>query len=344
MLAKNLNRSICMYTLPMLISQLPTTSDAISSSVKQVLSQIENNMESRWLLIGFGRNMQWVARILRNSGIDFEIADWRKEFHGFDCCDKRVIALDLAALQDVDRLAVCADTVVEVEDGVLHLIEEKLTQKPIHIGVDTTLSNLGRRFPYQGILSKSSRRAQSMISDEQLVDLIQVISQTSTLNSPVAEFGTLYGGTAAVWAEALLVYGKRQLWLFDSFSGIPQATNGLDDRWTGAFAGTSLAAVRRAFSDLDFVNIVDGDILANVDRIPPVLSVAYIASDTFATGRLLLDECWARIEQGGILVVCDYRSYPNCVPLTVEVDRFFSRRSDAFLYRPAQLGFLAVKK
>jgi len=328
----------------MLVDKLPTTSDAINSSVVEILSQIEHNKECKWLLVGFGRNMQWIARVLRDSNVDFQLADWRGEFFGYDCCGTSVRSLKDSTLQDADQLVLCADTLREVEESTLFLIENELISHPTVIGVDRIEFALPLRSPYREILAKASMRAKSMITDEQLVDLAQIVSQTSTLESPVAEFGTLYGGTAAVWAEALLAFGERPLWLFDSFSGIPQATNGLDHRWTGAFAGVSLAAVRSAFSDLNFVSIVDGDILENVDQIPPVMSVAYIASDTFATGKVLLEVCWDRIERGGVLVVCDYRSYPNCVPLTVEVDRFFSKRRDAFLYRPAQLGFFAVKK
>ena len=328
----------------MLIDKLPITSDAINSSVVTILSQIEHSKESRWLLVGFGRNMQWIGRVLQDSNVDFQLADWRNEFFGYDCCGTSVRSLDSTALQETDQLVLCADTLREVEESTLFLIKNELISHPTVIDVDRKEVALPLRSPYREILAKASRRAKSMITDEQLVDLAQIVSQTSTLESPIAEFGTLYGGTAAVWAEALLTFGERPLWLFDSFSGIPQATNGLDHRWTGAFAGVSLAAVQSAFSDLDFVSIVDGDILEHVSRIPPVMSVAYIASDTFATGKLLLEVCWDRLERGGVLVVCDYRSYPNCVPLTVEVDRFFSTRQDAFQYRPAQVGFFAVKK
>jgi hypothetical protein len=53
---------------------------------------------------------------------------------------------------------------------------------------------------------------------------------------------------------------------------------------------------------------------------------------------------WPKLSPGGILAVCDYGSYPNCVPLTVACDRFFEDRKDALVYYPENYGIFAVKR
>ena len=74
------------------------------------------------------------------------------------------------------------------------------------------------------------------------------------------------------------------------------------------------------------------------------LSFGYLASDTLESGELLLNYMWPKLSPGGILAVCDYGSYPNCVPLTVACDRFFEGRKDALTYYPDNYGIFAIKR
>ena len=73
------------------------------------------------------------------------------------------------------------------------------------------------------------------------------------------------------------------------------------------------------------------------------MSIAYIASDTLESGEILLEYIWSRLSVGGIVSVCDYGSYPNAIPLTMYVDRFFSKKKDAQVFRPYQVGLFAIK-
>ena len=56
-----------------------------------------------------------------------------------------------------------------------------------------------------------------MTRDEQLFDSIQFISQTKMYLETLLNMVPFYGGTGAVLAEALNYFGKKKLWLFDTF-------------------------------------------------------------------------------------------------------------------------------
>ena len=155
-------------------------------------------------------------------------------------------------------LVICIEEINLLKESITFI--QNSSKEKINVIYDRTDPNIPYRqeSPYREISQKASNRALSMIRDEQLFDLIQFISQTKNVPGDVVEYGSLYGGTGAVLAEALNYFGK--LWLFDTFSGIPKSKYGLDFHWNNSFSDNSYAEVRDIFSDLENVQVVKGNI------------------------------------------------------------------------------------
>ena len=160
----------------------------------------------------------------------------------------------------------------------------------------------------------------------------------------MVEFGSLHGGSGAILVEAVNFYGKKPVWLFDSFDGIPKSRYGLDHRWSGAFSNNSFAEVRNAFCDCDNVKVIKGNICETYDVVKNPISFGYLASDTMESGELLLNFMWPKLSRGGIISVCDYGSYPNAIPLTVTVDKFLEGHPDAFVFHTGVVGIFIMKR
>jgi O-methyltransferase len=322
----------------------PVTQDYVPGVVKRLLGRIQTEQYETLALYGFGRNMKWIYRLLQESGKTPILCDWRPEFIGYDCG-----GLDVISVQDLQNYSKCL-LVLALEDieqqkaAMRYLFLERLSHIPVIYDRSESYNPIYQQEPYKKIYEKACGRATSMISDDQLFDLIQYIRLTKDIPGDVVEFGSLYGGSGAVIAEALNFFGKKPLWLFDSFSGIPKSRYGLDHRWNNEFSDNSFAEVRNAFADLDHVKVIAGNLVETHKLIENPVSFGYIASDTLESGELLLNFLWPKLSPGGIIAICDYGSFPNCIPLTMFADYYFEDKADAFIFFPAKLGIFILKK
>ncbi len=318
--------------------------DYVPATVRRLLARILREKFKRIALYGFGDNMKWLFRLLQESGRDAVLCDWRPKFIEYDCGGRQLVSVDSLNDDGDTLLVVSVEEINELKSAIRYLLDNgPVRMRTIYDRADPHLP-FRQEQPYKAIGDRARARAKSMISDAQLFDLIQFIRMTADVPGAVAEYGTLHGGSGAVLAEALNFYGKKPLFLFDTFGGIPESKFGLDYRWSGAFSDNSYHEVKAAFSDLDNVTIIPGNILSTYNAISGPLSFGYLASDTLESGELLLNYMWSKLSIGGILAVCDYGSYPNCLPLTVACDRFFEDKKDALIFYPDSLGIFVIKR
>lgn len=119
----------------------------------------------------------------------------------------------------------------------------------------------------------------------------------------VVELGVYRGGSAEQLAEVCRSQG-RALWLFDSFAGIVERTDGLDFHQIGDFGGASLEEVRELIPD---AKIVVGDIretLPATDTGP--VAFAHVDVDQYETHRVAIGELIPRMVRGGVIWFDDY--------------------------------------
>jgi len=322
----------------------PVLEDYIPSIVKRLLQRIQIESFSFVALYGFSDNMKWLFRLLRERGYDPILCDWREQFVEYDCGGKSLVPISTLNGDPNTLVVVCVEEIHDMKAAMWHLIEKNMNQLPVIYDRAESHSPFHQEQPFKGISERAKARAQSMISDAQLFDLIQFIRLTSDVPGDVVEFGSLHGGSGAIIVEAVNYYGKKPVWLFDSFAGIPKSKYGLDHRWDGTFSNNSFKEVHNAFKDCDNVKVVQGNICETYEVIKNPISFGYVASDTLESGEILLNFIWSKLSPGGIITICDYGSYPNCLPLTVMTDKFFENRVDAFIFHTGRVGIFIMKR
>ena len=314
---------------------------------KRLMHKIAESSSKKIVLIGFSENLRWLNRLLKEINIKPILLDWRKEFKNYDCGGDTVRLFSQLTKNEVTKkhlLVVCVDEIILVKECCNFLFNSKYNK--IRTIYDTKFKHnpfLNEK-PFNIIREKAYKRARSMISDQQLFDLVQFIRMTKNIKGDVVEFGSLYGGSGAILAEALNHYGKKNLYLLDSFKGIPKSKYGLDECWDGAFSDNSEKMVKSAFSDLKNVKIISGNIQQIYKKVKGPFSFVYLASDTLESGETILKHTWSKLSKGGIICVCDYGSYPNAIPLTMYIDSFFKdKNNSAKIYYP-KIGMFAIKE
>ena len=112
------------------------------------------------------------------------------------------------------------------------------------------------------------------------------------------EVGVYKGGSAVKLAEVARDQCRR-LWLFDTFTGIPERTDGLDTCQIGDFGDTNVEEVRARVPDALIVVGEASETLPATDTGP--LAFAHLDCDQYATYRACIVELSPRMVRGGIM-------------------------------------------
>jgi O-methyltransferase len=141
------------------------------------------------------------------------------------------------------------------------------------------------------------------------------------LDGAVAEFGVAQGATSAVIAGEL-AGSDKQLWLFDSFLGLPRPTAedtlvddifelGSMEAYEGTMAVGAHEVVRRLTAiafPLERAKIVSGFVEETLehDELPIGFCFAYVDLDFYRPIKTVLEFMANRLARGGVVVVDDY--------------------------------------
>lgn len=141
------------------------------------------------------------------------------------------------------------------------------------------------------------RRPKAQIPDKELSELM-ILSETVPPGNFV-ELGVYKGGSAWFLNQSTK---KLVLHLFDTFSGIPEATS-TDVFKVGDFADTNVEDIKRFFPDAVFhVGIFPSTMPIGLDN----LSFVHIDCDQYETCKSAIEEFWPRMISGGVIVFDDY--------------------------------------
>lgn len=180
-----------------------------------------------------------------------------------------------------------------------------------------------------------------------------------TLSVPgdVAEFG-VYMGHTAIALDRMLAEKKsqKQLFLFDSFSGMPEVTHPLDQAWKKGDLASSMANVRELFRDSPRVKIVPGYFSETLPQNPHLrFAFCHVDADLYTSIKECIAYILPRLSVGGVIVFDDYgfRSTPGAkeaveeyfgqtpatfVPLPTAQAVYFKRSGDGVLSPVAGAG------
>jgi len=134
------------------------------------------------------------------------------------------------------------------------------------------------------------------------------------------ECGVYRGGSAAILGHALKrSTAARQLWLFDSFQGMPRPTEAdgpSAPALEGDFVGDEENArrlLRKVGAPLERVKIVAGWFHETFPSVAiPRVALLHIDADWYESVRLCLERFYDAVGPGGMVVLDDYFDWPGC--------------------------------
>jgi Macrocin-O-methyltransferase (TylF) len=184
-------------------------------------------------------------------------------------------------------------------------------------------------------------RAHTMCSNARLRSLHEECKDVVKRGIPgaIVECGCARGGSVALMALTLKDLGERRdLWLFDTFEGLPAPTQNdpdfeIADAFTGTCVGT-LEDVRSLFVRLEVeknVHMVKGlfqDTLASADTGP--IALLHIDGDWYDSVRVCLEALYDRVTPGGVIQFDDYGYWRGA---RKAVDEFLQKRELKFPLR-----------
>lgn len=139
-------------------------------------------------------------------------------------------------------------------------------------------------------------------------------------DAPIAEVGVYKGGTAQTLCHAA---PNAAVHLFDTFTGLPEETPGVDIHKAGQFADTDLAKVKRRLSPytnaLFHVGIFPDDTAGDVEG--ERFSLVHLDVDQYASNLACLRWFWPRMIDGGAIVVDDYE-WEHCPGIRKSIEEF----------------------
>src|SRR6185369_3826324 len=162
--------------------------------------------------------------------------------------------------------------------------------------------------------------------------LHQFAKQAAGLPGDLAEVGVYKGGTAKLLALTISPRAKKELHLFDTFTGMPAADAAADCHHEGDLGDTSLEAVQRSLRDCSNVHFYKGFFPATAGPIENLrFCMVHIDADIYKSVK---DSCaffYPRMEKGGIMVFDDY-GFPSCPGARKAVDEFFADKPEFPVY------------
>lgn len=186
-----------------------------------------------------------------------------------------------------------------------------------------------------------------MVGDDRLSNAYDLVREVVRQKIPgdIVECGVFNGGCSAMMAAALCADDCRNVWMFDSFEGLPHPREEDGDkartyshleilngnlepinRCVGAEQN-----VREIFSLINFpidkMRICKGwfqDVLPKRSGETPPIAVLRLDGDWYESTMICLEYLYPKLSIGGYLIIDDYGYWEGCKRA---VDEYFSKRN-----------------
>ncbi len=140
------------------------------------------------------------------------------------------------------------------------------------------------------------------MTTQELVNIYRFVKDTENLDGAIAEVGVFRGGSARL--IALANERRRAIHLFDTFAGLPEVTEVIDNLQKHLFAA-GLAEVKAFLSDVDQgIEFHVGMFPDSARELPADLrfSFANLDMDTYASTKKGFEYFYPRMQTGGLIV------------------------------------------
>jgi O-methyltransferase len=191
-----------------------------------------------------------------------------------------------------------------------------------------------------------------------LIDTVKYITRYG-IEGDIVECGVWKGGSMMAAAKVLarLNDTRRSLYLFDTFSGMPEPSEkDFDYSGTPASVRLSNEIGVQAYAPLDEVKkvmeladyptdrvyYIQGKVEESIPaRAPERIALLRLDTDWYESTRHELIHLFPRLSTGGVLIIDDYGQWDGCRAAT---DEYFSQGTGRILLTRAELGRIAVKQ
>jgi O-methyltransferase len=164
----------------------------------------------------------------------------------------------------------------------------------------------------------------TLVSIDRCYVIYVLLQQSLSLDGDIVECGVYKGGTAAMMARVISESGsKRQLFLFDTFAGMPETDPSRDIHILGEFADTSLEEVKMYVNAPEIAVLRPGlipDTFVGLES--HRVAFAHVDVDIYKSVIDSLEFLWPRLLPGGSIVFDDY-GFGDCPGARQAVDDFF---------------------
>ncbi len=166
-------------------------------------------------------------------------------------------------------------------------------------------------------------RPDSLLSYTQLFFLQELAKRVeyAGLEGDFVECGVYRGGSAGVLGyEAMRSRFQRKLWLYDSFAGMPNASEDKDDEWSRSLAGKFVGDAGQTHRILqrlkvppDRYEIVVGFYEETLSTVSSAsVALLHVDCDFYDPVKLVLETFYPHVEPGGYIILNDYGGYKGC--------------------------------
>ncbi|MBI2024345.1 class I SAM-dependent methyltransferase [Candidatus Giovannonibacteria bacterium] len=149
-----------------------------------------------------------------------------------------------------------------------------------------------------------------------------ILEANSSLEGDIVECGTWKGGSAAVMAYVLSKSRvKRNVWLFDSFEGLP-APSEIDGqkarkKYYPGLLKTPSTNIQDIFKKLkissDNVKIIEGWFSETFPKVKiEKIAILHIDADFYEPVKMSLEKFYPSVVPGGIVVLDDFGTWEGC--------------------------------
>lgn len=173
----------------------------------------------------------------------------------------------------------------------------------------------------------------TLISADRLYIIYQCLRNIQKLKGDCAELGVYKGGSAKIISHFLMKYSpQKNLYLLDTFEGMPETDKKIDRHKEGDFKDTNLNEVKEFLSNSNNIIFLKGlfaDTLPKITR--KDFSFVHIDADVYSSVKEGIEFFYPRLINGGIMLFDDY-GFLSCPGAKKAVDEFFENNIEAPMY------------
>lgn len=173
----------------------------------------------------------------------------------------------------------------------------------------------------------------------EMMNLYRMVLRANMLEGDMAELGVCRGGSAKLIAETM--DKTKQLFLFDSFEGMPEVTPGIDrvNRGEMAYPFEDVASFLKDYPQVQMIKGMFPNTASALPHQAMTFSFVHLDMDTYRSTLEGLAYFYSRMSPGGYILIHDY-SAASAPGVKAAVDEFmFDKPESLFDLWSTQVAF-----